>query len=526
MKTSIRLSKYKWHTSESVRVTGYAWAYGQFLEQQLLAEHTATHLLNFDHFVQWCNALNGSFSIVIEQHDEVWAAVSHTWSYPLYYTISRNIREVGDSPLLGKRPTQKLIGNKDALSYFLTFGVTPGNSTLLENSYLIRPGEKIRLTKSNLESVVNHPFPVTKEPAGPEQTDALLKKVIDRYAPLLRDHQILVPLTSGYDSRLLACLIKEAGYTNVLCATWGRAGNSEAKTAAEVAARLGYAYREVIYDDEMVKDFCNRTHLEDFVDTTGHFTSMPYFQDFFALEYLTGKGIIGNNTIVLPGHPGDFVRGSHVTAEMEAFDPKHFASTILDKFSTGIRLTKQQHTEVTAILMEFLNHENPDLTTLQAYELWDYQERQCKFIANSTLAYSYFDIAYAQPLFDLDLLHHFLALPGEQRFEGLHYRKVAETVFERNGVAFGLKSENRLSAGTHALKQMVKAAAPDVLKKWYYPSEDTIFYKEITHILKEAHPHFTFINADPPHRYNAYIVQWYLQLITNNFPAEEEQVKD
>ena len=526
MKTAIRLHHYEWHQQTTVYVTGYAWAYGQLLEKELLAEQTLAHTLNFDHFVRWSEALNGAYAIVVKHDSEIWATVGHTWSYPLFYTIGKQLIEIGDLPNGFKTAPPVIITDETMRQYFLAFGVTPGNSTLLDKVFAIRPGERIRLSGKERESIPYRPFPVAKETAEINQTDAVLKRVIERYAPMLKDRQILLPLTRGYDSRLLACLLKEAGYTNVLCATWGRAGNTEAKTAGKVAAELGFAFREIEYNEQMIGDFYSSELFASYINKAGHFSSMPFLQDYFALDYLTSKGIISRNTIALPGHPGDFIRGSHLKPGMERLSKEQLASSIIENFSTGIKLNRNQHKQLLISILGHLSDHPPGVDPLEAFEQWDYEERQCKFIANSSQAYMHFGIPFSMPLFDLEIMHHFLSLPTEYRVDGNYYQKVAEAIFERNGVAFDLKQNKSAGIGAKALKQMVKAATPGALKKWYYPSDDTIYYREITQKLKAGFPGFSFKDPDPPHRYNAYLVQWYLQWTGSQLAEHQQLVKD
>ncbi len=526
MKTAIHFHHYNWHQQETVWVTGYAWAYGQRLEHQSLADQTLAHTLNFDHFVRWCEALNGAYAIVVKYEGEVWATVGHSWSHPLFYTIDNKRIEIGDVPHKLKTAPPAINTEEPIKSYFLAFGVTPGDTTLLEKVYTIRPGERIRLSGKERESIPYCPFPVTKKTAEIEHSDAVLKRAIDRYAPMLSDRQILLPLTRGYDSRLLACMLKEAGYNNVLCATWGRAGNAEAKTAGNVAAQLGFAFREIEYNPEMIENFCSSKQFESYIGLSGHFTSMPYLQDYFALEYLTSKGIISSSTIALPGHPGDFVRGSHIKPGMEILNWEQMADSIIENFATGVKLTKKQQQDVQRLVMAHFSDGQSAATPLESFEQWDYEERQCKFVANSSQVYNHFGIPHAMPLFDLEIMHHFLALPPEQRMDGHHYQKVAEAIFERNGVAFDLKQNSSQGIASKAIKQMVKAATPGALKKWYYPSDDIIFYREITQQLKAFFSGYRFSEPDPPHRYNAYIVQWYLQWINNQGNENQQSVKD
>ena len=57
---------------------------------------------------------------------------------------------------------------------------------------------------------------------------------------LKKNQPLLIPLSGGYDSRLIACLCKKSGLENVTCFTYGREDSFEVAISKKVASALGY----------------------------------------------------------------------------------------------------------------------------------------------------------------------------------------------------------------------------------------------------------------------------------------------
>ena len=67
----------------------------------------------------------------------------------------------------------------------------------------------------------------------------ILKKMIDS----LNGRQVIIPLSAGNDSRLIASGLKHLGYENVKCYSYGMPDNFETKIAKIVADKLGYDFK-------------------------------------------------------------------------------------------------------------------------------------------------------------------------------------------------------------------------------------------------------------------------------------------
>lgn len=518
----IRLEKYKWTSNGIISVVGFAWLNGDYVSEKAFLELLVKHSDSFESIQKLSTQLKGQFSFLVSKQPEVWLACSHTWSYPLFY------REVQGSYLISDDPKQLQTSEtpfiQDAFSriYFLNFGVTPLNNTLVREVFQILPGEIICFSENDSQSYFTGSYALQnnnfeQDTSNGEDLHRFLLSTFDKYYNTFKNKQVLVPLTRGYDSRLLACLLKEFGHKNVVCVTWGRDKNSEVETAKKVSNKLGYEHIFVNYSEEIVNNFTSSPEFLAYMDYAGHWSSMPFLYEYFGLKELKRREIIGSDTVVLPGHPGDFLRGEHLAKNMETDSPSYLAAQIFSNFNSSYPVKRKDQKKIIDFIIDRFFSDKGG-ASWHGYEQWDYQERQCKFIGNSTQVFSHLELDYMMPLFDLDLLLFFKKLPFEQKTgQNLYNNTLEKYFFKKFGIDFDLKAVYKKERRFSVLKRDLLAVAPQFLKSWYYNMNDDIYYREITNELKSQYKAFHYKTPLRPNAYNSFIIQWYLQVINSTF---------
>jgi len=520
MSLDLILEKYKWFSDKNIFVVGFAWINNTYVTRQDFSD-LIKNQPDFKSFKTFTASLNGQFSIIVRNHNETWLSCSHTWSNPIFYRKNKTKYIISDEP-------EKLINSDsdkkpDSFSsvYFLNFGVTPKNTTLSKNISQIRPGETVCLKALNKVISEVPDFLNFSSDSFPEEVSSIdlqnhLIESFEKYYEQIKGKQVLLPLTKGYDSRLLACLLSEFGHKDVICATWGRKDSSEKHTAQKVAEKLGFKYISVDYNETMVQNFTITEEFRNYVKYVGHWSSMPFFYEYFGLFHLRNKEIINEEVIALPGHPGDFLKGSHLNQNMLNFSADDFGAHIVSHFSTSTPIQKSGKKELSKFIVENYFMEN-EASLWQRFEQWDLEERQCKFIGNSSMIFSFFGMNYFMPLFDLSTLQFFRKIQINQRVGETLYNKTLENnFFKKYHVDFDLKPAVHGSASKSKLKDVLIRLAPHFLKMHYYPVNDDIFYREITQELRNANTNFEFKHPLRPHFYNSYIAQWYTQYLAGN----------
>lgn len=516
--SEIGLSKYKWTSDKEVHVVGFIWQNGEYVAGKELHNFISKSSRSFNEFKTTVSSLNGQFSVVVQKESETWLLCSHTWSYPVFYLQNSKRISISDDPQILLEQLQNPEIDVFSRSYFLLFGVTPQNATLVKQISQVKAGEIVVLTdiQSRKISVFNvaHKSPAREQ--GEEELYQTILSLFERYFKYVKNKQVLLPLTRGYDSRLLACLLKEFGHKNVLCATWGRKGNTEVPTAQKVAEKLGFPHVFVEYNSELISGFSKKDVFLDYARFAGHFSSMPFLQDYFAIDYLKRNKIISTETVALPGHSGDYFAGSHLDLSMDNVSSEYLMSKIETQYSSAYPVDSKQLKEIeNHITEEFLI--TKDAKPWQKFEKWDFEERQCKFISNSNQAWSFFGIEVMMPLFDRELIEFFENIPFHMKLGATYYNQTLENrFFIPQKVNFDLKEKQVPKPSVMKWKNFMVKVSPRFIKHLYYPVNDSIFYREITTELVQPDLNKKYKHPTRPHKYNAYITQWYLKLLEDS----------
>lgn len=87
-----------------------------------------------------------------------------------------------------------------------------------------------------------------------KKLDAATLASIDNLIRYANGRHIVIPLSGGYDSRLIATLLKRRGYENILTFTYGVPGNKESAYSKKVADALGLKWHFIEYSNELWRE--------------------------------------------------------------------------------------------------------------------------------------------------------------------------------------------------------------------------------------------------------------------------------
>jgi asparagine synthase (glutamine-hydrolysing) len=235
---------------------------------------------------------------------------------------------------------------------------------------------------------------------------------MERVLAFCGKRQIVLPLSGGLDSRLVAGLLKRLGRENVFCFAYGLPGNRELAKSREAAETLGYSWRHVPYDLEGIRRalFSEEAHRYKAMAFGG--VSLPFIDDWPALWLLKHQGMVDDDAVFLTGQTGDFICGSHLKYLLDPEwhgDPLDVTGAIIGKnFANWFDLLEVP--EVRERIVARIGREAGDfpLDTAEGraafYEYWECQERQVKYVVNGARGYEFFGYGWAYPLWDRELM--------------------------------------------------------------------------------------------------------------------------
>lgn len=423
---------YTWFTAEGISVKGYVIDSGQTVLRGKELVRYFSAIDSFRSFKEKLTTTNGLYSVIVQRGNHTWAAVDIVRTFPLFYCQEGNQVLLSDTAA-ALRQEKKASFDNESLVLFRSSGYVPGRKTLLKDIFQIQAGECVRIDpKGQLESCFYYKHYTDILPEKDYQTwknelKELLTRVGERLIKTLAGRPVALPLSGGYDSRLIAYWLKKHDYRQVFCFTYGLPNSKEVAISEKVAKQLGYDWLFVDYEKYYHKPFLQSTHFTEYVAYTSNYTTIPFLQEYFAAKHLLQSGKLKEDTVFIPGHAGDFVAGSHLRELMnkKAFHPSAY---FIDQHFNWIYPLKDKR----SILKTFAQTLDPPTGEEQPYlqyENWIMKERQAKLICNSSRLWDFCGYEYTFPLWDLELASFFRSLPFEHKLYKRLYNEVLSELF-------------------------------------------------------------------------------------------------
>lgn len=400
-----------WMQSDHVCVIGHAFGpENEWLEGKALAARFAS-VRNEQAFVDELVALNGSFAVFIDCADYQAAAVDRIRSFPIIYGFDESGLHI-----VQPDEVREFSIDPEMESCFISSWCTPGNYTLHPDFRQLMAGQYIWLDGESSQVKPEYYYYHFKSSKweGDDLMDKLkltFDQVMDRCIRALDGKHVLIPLSGGYDSRLLMAALVKRGYSSISAYTYGRAGSHEVETARKVAQTCGVEWYHVEYDEEVLQDILGDAFRE-YSSGNHHYTSLPHEQDFFALMQL--KDQLPKDFIALPGFCGDLHGGS-----ITAYKPGRFDAGGLEDF---IRI-RHFHGSDLPIALEIIDNVEDESSFYDQYQQYFVTNKASKFIVNAVRVYEYFGGRWLLPFWDREWIDLWYGVPYVMRKKQDLYNK-------------------------------------------------------------------------------------------------------
>ena len=445
---NLNLTDAGWHTSSTGlhHIRGCAYLGNEKLINNALAERLFPATAPSDRWHKTLNELNGFYALVTQSEENLVAAVDHIRSIPLFYGQISGQLFLSDDAEWVRRQVGDAEMDPVARQEFQLTGYVTGQDTLFPNLKQLQAGECLIATGSDdgikLETQRYYRFLHSEpadysEPELQEELDSVALASMRRLTDYAGGRQIVVPLSGGYDSRLIVAMLKRLGYSNILTFTYGVPGNKESQYSKRVAEALGLDWHFIEYSNELWLETWQSDARWEYQKWASGWSSLAHIQDWPAVAALRDRNLIENDAVFVPGHAGDFVAGSHIPEEAkpgstasvrelkEAILTKHYSLApfrFISTYSQDFWTTKiQSQSELSKI------EKGEDLAN--AFEKWDWQERQAKYIANSVRVYEDFGYDWWMPLWDKEFVEFWENVPLRLRRGRTWYNSFVESFF-------------------------------------------------------------------------------------------------
>ena len=300
--------------------------------------------------------------------------------------------------------------------------------------------------------------------------------------------QIVVPLSAGKDSRLIASCLKELSYENVVCFTYGRLGNYEVSTSQKIAAKLGYRWIYVQDTWREKRNFLKSGIYDLYVKEFESYASVPNVQDVYEVYSLKLKKVIDNDAVIVNGNSGDFISGGHIPKLLN-LDEKFLAknSAIWDSFlekhySIWRKLRNNLNDRIIisglnkTISKRYGSKAKGDMLTYAVYESMECIGRQSRLVTNQQRAYEFIGHEWRLPLWSEDFLNFWEKVDPKYKLNQKLYNDV---LIENNwGCVWKNVNINNKLIRPHSLRLvrlLVKILVAPFSKALWHKVENNVF---------------------------------------------------
>ncbi len=479
---------------------------GHLIQGQKLTEYF--NVIDKTLLAQRVKTANGIFSVIVKTGDnEYTLACDRIRFFPLFYSthaISDRASNISSTI------------NPQIIPIFLATGFTPQNHTLLEKVYQVQAGEIVTINGSSVDSFFYHTYTAEKFPAisyqeAKEQLSFQFEKTIQRLIKQLDIRQVVLSLSGGFDSRYLLAGLKQNGYTNVVCFSFGRNPNPEQKISEKVAKTLGYPWHFIEHTPQICQNYLQEKLFQDYYHFSANHTASFFLMYFFALRYLKQNHLIDDNAVFLTGYSGDLLGGSQLFPAMQKADMDYFSQYLYGKMYSLKRLPQTLKEQEISRLKQMLAQR--PFTNYTVAEDILLKEKVVKLVINSANIFCYFGHQTLFPLFDHDLMDFCVQLPFEYRlFKKLYNHVLKENYFIPMGIYFEQELQpTPTEVHIQIWKEKLKNHLPYLIRKRFINKNDIMNYQLFTRDMIREMKSVDYSG----HNYNSIVAQWYVYKLQN-----------
>ncbi len=386
--------------------------------------------------------LDGHFAILARHGERSYAITDREGSYPVFHCA--NCGKFSLRFACGCPDSPRELTRGEIVQYMYS-GVLPGGVTWKRDVSSLGAAEIAWIEKNRLHRKIWWLPPGMGQGEPAESWDAIFGHLADKIHRFGKGKTLLLPISGGVDSRLIAALVKESGHKDVLAFTYGTADSNEMAWGRQSAKILGFRWEGIEYSESTWRGLFEDEEFASFLDRWSSGVSPPHIQDFPAARRL--KDILGSleNTVVLPGF-GQIERDTRVSItergggtlsreQILAKVIRHemFLWNIWTPSWNGWKELKRalrQEWSTDSVAKDLSGHD---------YAIyWYWRNRFSRYLMNSQRNYEHFGGQWLLPLCDERFVQHRLSLGPEDARKRRGLSEAASNYFQRFGLELPL----------------------------------------------------------------------------------------
>ena len=392
-------------------------------------------IIKVEEISNFINSLDGHFALVVKKDEITFIAVDKVRSTPLFFSkINDNFYVDSDPSKIIKNDGFSVKMSSNSILEMHMSGYTIGNKTIFTNLFSLKAGELVVFRDNNFKYEQYYRFLCNAECAKYKGYDYYIEKlskvtlnVFTKMLSQIGERQIIIPLSAGNDSRLVASILKHLGAKNVKCYSYGSFGNFESDIAKIVANKLGYEYIFLPIGYNSEKKYYSSNDYRNYLKFSETYCSIPYTQGLSTIKYLKDMNWIDKDAVFINGNTGDFISGGHIDSLLKNLRTNNgnkktrkeiILNSLIDKhfslwgwLKTERNLQKIKASlwrEITLACGEISHDKDKDH---KFYEYSEFIDRQSKYVITCQRSYEFYGYDWRLPLWDDEYLNFWKKIP-------------------------------------------------------------------------------------------------------------------
>ena len=399
--------------------------------------------INKEYVKHFIKDLDDHFGIIVISQNWSFAVVDCARTFPIFWS-KKNDKIVVSPQAKCIADKYECTTDKDQLLAFQMSGYCINEGTLWKGVKNINPGSFIFI-KNSVEyflekyflyepwSIINQPYNKFKE-----QLKVEIKIVIENLIEKSNGKTIVVPLSAGLDSRLVASGLKHFNYTNVKCFSYGLKNNYESNASKIIAKKLGYSWTFIEINQRKAKTYFLSKEFKNFISTKVDGCATASIQGLYAIDQLIKNKYISKEDIIVNGNSGDFITGGHITKILDTSVKSEDSNLLFNEIIEGhyikhyalwnsLLSDKNKNIIKTLLLIQIKKNVyaiNSNFMPQGIAEFLEYENRQAKFVNNSQRIYEIYDLKWRLPLWDKSFMVFWSNVPLKYKKNQKLYKDV------------------------------------------------------------------------------------------------------
>ena len=433
--TKILITKNTWRyyskNKKKIYVTGF---FHDYTDEELLKNINDYDIFSFNKILK---KLDGNFAIIINDNDSLFAAVDRISSYPLIYSIRKNVLYLSDNGIILKKIMK--LKNHD-LDYkvstaFAMSGYTIDRNTIYNDVKNLCAGEYLLFKRNKI--VVDYFFKwrpwrkYKEENFNSNKLSKINENIILKLISSCKGRQIIVPLSAGWDSRFIVSGLKYFNYKKVICVTYGKKNSTDMNLASKISKSLKYPWIPIVYNKSEIRKTYKSKKYQKYKRYCDNLNSIYFMGEYYMLEAIRKNSLIENDAIIVNGQSGDFISGNHIPHKITNNTSSLYL--VLQEYILkhnkywGVLITKKKKDIIFSLLKDQINHllegkKEKKLNMYGLYEALEFYNRQVKYVINGVRNYEFFNFDWRMPLWDFEYLKYWEKAPYKAKLNQSLYK--------------------------------------------------------------------------------------------------------